>query len=62
MNWRVDDLKIVDDRIILARWRSSTDDEDGLYEFDPETGRARMILNVADASQDIVEPAFLSSR
>jgi hypothetical protein len=43
-NWRVDDLKIIDQRIILARWRNSTDDEDGLYEFDPGTGQARMIL------------------
>jgi hypothetical protein len=56
MNWRVDDLKLVDGRIILARWRISTDDEDGLYEFDPSTGQAKMILNVPDASQVIVEP------
>jgi hypothetical protein len=56
MNWRVDDLKLIDERIILARWRSSTDDEDGLYEFDPRTGEVNMILNVPDASHVIVEP------
>jgi hypothetical protein len=62
MNWRVDDLKLIDQRVILARWRSSTEDEDGLYEFDPETGQARMILNVPDASQVIVAPPLSQSR
>ena len=60
-NWRVDDLKVIDGRVILARWDSRTNSEDGLYEFDPGTGRAEMILNVPGASQVILDHATSSA-
>lgn len=51
-NWDADDLAIVNGQILLTEWGTPYGDysHDGLYRFDPTTGKLSLILNVPDAS------------
>lgn len=49
--WDASDMKVIDGKIILARWYGDSSEEDGLYQFNPMSGQlTKQLLNVADAS------------
>lgn len=50
-SWDASDLKVLDGRFILAHWEGRRGAADGLYRFDPASGRLQQVLNIADAAR-----------
>jgi hypothetical protein len=46
----LNDMKLVDDKIILALFQSSQPEHEGLYEFDPNTGALEFRTAIPGAS------------
>ena len=54
-NWNASDLTVIDSKVVLTRWTGDNEKEDGLYQFDPTTGKiTKLLLNVLDASKTLV--------
>lgn len=50
-NWKARDLKVVDGKILLAHSITQEPDEQaGLYEYDPTTGKLSMLVNIPGAT------------
>lgn len=52
--WNAGDVDFAAGKLLLTHWEGNSDDVDGVYSFDFETTRLRLLTNMADASRLLV--------
>jgi hypothetical protein len=51
--WGAEDLSMIADQLLLAVWESNQEEADGLYRFDPRTGKLQQVIAIPDAARII---------
>lgn len=52
--WNAGDLAVRNGKFLLSTWFGKNDQQDGIYEFDPVTGKLVQLIHVANADKMIV--------